>query len=140
MDIGGSLAKVVVFEPNKDSSDLVQRVADRMKSGKHPGYEASLAFEADDGLYSFLKFETKWMPHFLDVLKVLQFPPVAVSATGGGAFKVRAGRTSLSQQLSQATISLQFAAAFSRSIGATIMPCDEMSSLVRGFRFCFEVR
>jgi len=83
------LAKVVVFEPNANSSELVHRVAERMKSGKHPGYEGNLTFEADDGMYSFLKFETRWMLDFLEVLKSLDFPPISLSATGGGAFKVR---------------------------------------------------
>jgi len=93
MDIGGSLAKVVVFEPNANSSELVHRVAERMKSGRHPGYEGDLAFEADDGVYSFLKFETRWMIDFLDVLKSLDFPPISISATGGGAFKVGCNST-----------------------------------------------
>ncbi len=141
MDIGGSLAKVVVFEPNANSSELVHRIAERMKSGKHPGYEANLTFEADDGVYSFLKFETRWMVDFLEVLKSLEFPPISLSATGGGAFKVTDSvlRLLVGAKFTK-LVHLQFSPAFQRTIGATIDPCDEMRSLVRGFRFCFEVR
>ena len=129
-----------MFEPNANSSELVHRVAERMKSGQHPGYEGNLTFEADDGVYSFLKFETRWMLNFLEVLKSLDFPPISLSATGGGAFKVFAARCAEMYPDTSLHSLVQFSPAFQRTIGATIEPCDEMTSLVRGFRFCFEVR
>lgn len=93
LDIGGSLAKVVLFEPEGHGSPALARLGARMASGLHPGYESRLSFSADGGRYVFLKFETRWMEEFMGVLNDLEFPrDVPLWATGGGAFKVRALR------------------------------------------------
>ena len=89
IDIGGSLCKVAVFEPSGHTSAVLKRMMARMESGHHPGYDPQLAIRTEEGKYSFLRFESRWMDEFLQVLQSLHFPAADIRATGGGAFKVR---------------------------------------------------
>jgi pantothenate kinase len=144
LDIGGSLTKLVLRSPEgvptskgqdsharpwavpgaqaSDSSAMfVSKALQRMP--RHPGFRPELEIaDGAGGALSFLQFETRWMPDFVDILHELGMPqqrsdpdlPI-IPATGGGAFK--------------------FADLFRDRLGVQLVPYDEMMCLSRGMRY-----
>ncbi|XP_054714055.1 pantothenate kinase 3-like [Uloborus diversus] len=128
IDIGGSLVKVVYFEPT-DSSDeseahqnLKQFVKGRAAYCNTGTRDVHLQMDNVmvnnlHGSLHFIRFPTSEMSAFLRLVKSKQIAPVSstVCATGGGAYK--------------------FEQDFQKEIFQKIHKFDEMDSLIRGIQY-----
>jgi len=105
MDIGGTLTKLIYFEPKDISEEEAQQEFDTLKTIRH--YLTGNVAYGDTGIRDkhlemmnqklggrhgnlhFIRFPTSEMMAFIDLAKAKHFPSLAQSicATGGGAFK-----------------------------------------------------
>eukprot|EP00301_Raphidiophrys_heterophryoidea_P020356 c5071_g1_i2.p1 GENE.c5071_g1_i2~~c5071_g1_i2.p1 ORF type:complete len:493 (+),score=119.90 c5071_g1_i2:140-1480(+) len=95
LDIGGSLAKLVFFEPNNSPTTL-QAISQFINASEHYGTTGKrlsrLSFAYKDGTFHFIQFETRRMVNAIDLMvnNNLHSGMTKLSATGGGAFKFAA--------------------------------------------------
>ncbi|KAG8459452.1 hypothetical protein KFE25_012787 [Diacronema lutheri] len=117
LDIGGSLAKIVHFEPRRKSKASLRRLASfiRASSTYETGVrDVHLQLGALQGTLHFIRFETRRMGNFLELVRAerLQAEATTIYATGGGAHK--------------------FAADFESQLGVTLEKLDELACCVKG--------
>lgn len=104
MDIGGTLTKLIYFEPKdtlfdeEEEAEALKRIRKYLtgnvaygKTGirdKHLEMN-SLKFGGRQGTFHFIRFPTSEMLSFIEMAKTKNFPSLATSicATGGGAYK-----------------------------------------------------
>jgi type II pantothenate kinase len=133
MDIGGSLTKLVYFEPMDippDEEDLevetlknIRRYLTKNSAYGNTGHrDAHLQMNGvyiggRKGILHFIRFPTSEMPNFLDLAKSKGMATLAstVCATGGGAYK--------------------FEQQFLNEVNMTLHKFDELDSLIRGMEF-----
>ncbi|XP_067935692.1 pantothenate kinase 3-like [Watersipora subatra] len=134
LDIGGSLTKLVYFEPNdipdndEDSSDIKKTVniIHKYLSGntaygntgvRDTHLEISIALGGYHGSMHFIRFPTSAMPAFIDLAKAKNFPLLAttVCATGGGAHK--------------------FSELYETNLKMRLRKIDELAALIRGIYY-----
>lgn len=104
MDIGGTLTKLIYFEPTdtqfyeEEEVETLKRIRKYLtgnvaygKSGirdKHLEMNC-VKFGGREGTFHFIRFPTSEMLSFIEMAKAKNFPSLATSicATGGGAYK-----------------------------------------------------
>ncbi|UYV81460.1 PANK1, partial [Cordylochernes scorpioides] len=131
MDIGGTLVKVVYFEPTDHKEcggrealsqlkNYLKEKAAYCKAGKRDVHLQmdKVQMGQRTGTLHFLRFPTSEMPVFLELMRSLGISklPLTVCATGGGAFKFQ---TDLDQ-----------------AINVEVHRYDELESLIHGIQFC----
>jgi len=128
LDIGGTLAKLVVFESEARPSWCNGRLAEAVRSlgvgggGSGPGRpswvelddELSFADEQLGGRFRFVSFRSDDMAKFVDLLEAheLHLGVTEILATGGGAYK--------------------YAPLFKQRLGVDLKPVDELGVVVQG--------
>eukprot|EP00299_Pterocystis_sp_00344_P010795 c4918_g1_i1.p1 GENE.c4918_g1_i1~~c4918_g1_i1.p1 ORF type:complete len:521 (+),score=155.14 c4918_g1_i1:30-1592(+) len=92
LDIGGTLAKLVFYEPLSQTRDLAQ-LSKFVNASEYYGSTGKrvlqLSFSFQDGLFHFILFETHRMASAIDLIvqNRLHSDMSTLSATGGGAYK-----------------------------------------------------
>lgn len=133
MDIGGTLTKLIYFEPDEsdvDESSEAEQTLLRIRKyltnneayGK-AGFRdkhlemAGCRFGGLRGTFHFIRFPTSGMHSFIDMAKAKNFPSLATSicATGGGAYK--------------------FEADFKMRVNLELKKFDELDCLIQGIHF-----
>eukprot|EP00475_Leptophrys_vorax_P018795 TRINITY_DN2566_c0_g1_i1.p1 TRINITY_DN2566_c0_g1~~TRINITY_DN2566_c0_g1_i1.p1 ORF type:complete len:528 (-),score=156.31 TRINITY_DN2566_c0_g1_i1:1580-3163(-) len=119
LDIGGSLAKVIFFEPadSKVYSKEAHFIKKSFKFGFSGVRDADLGFAWNQGRFHFLHFETRRLENAVHLLKTngLFQKEKAVPATGGGAQK--------------------FSSVIRREFDCKIAKGDELACLLVGLNF-----
>lgn len=133
MDIGGSLAKLVYFEPKDITPDEANAEVETLKNirrylTKNSAYgktgHRDIHLQMDNvevrgrkGSLHFIRFPTSEMGNFLELAKSKGMATLVttVCATGGGAYK--------------------FEDAFQREVNMNLMKFDELDSLIRGILY-----
>ncbi|XP_037282935.1 pantothenate kinase 3 fbl isoform X1 [Rhipicephalus microplus] len=130
MDIGGTLVKLVYFEPAIEDGPATTEALERIKhylkknaaygqSGKRDVHLQMDGVEVGgiEGTLHFIRFPTSEMPRFLELAKAKGIASLAstVCATGGGAHK--------------------FENDFRTQVGLGLHKFDEMDSLIRGIHY-----
>lgn len=130
MDIGGTLVKLVYFEPAVEDGPATTEALERIKhylkknaaygqSGKRDVHLQMDGVEVGgiEGTLHFIRFPTSEMPRFLELAKAKGIASLAstVCATGGGAHK--------------------FENDFRTQVGLGLHKFDEMDSLIRGIHY-----
>ncbi|XP_015792590.1 pantothenate kinase 3 isoform X2 [Tetranychus urticae] len=132
MDIGGTLVKLVYFEPTdntpddeKNETETVKIIRHYLKSrsayGKTGKRDVHLQMECSiknrRGILHFVRFPTSEMPVFISLARSKGIAQLAstVCATGGGAYK--------------------FEKQFSEELNLTLKKFDELASLIHGIHF-----
>mmetsp|Transcript_29681 Transcript_29681/g.69406 ORF Transcript_29681/g.69406 Transcript_29681/m.69406 type:complete len:499 (-) Transcript_29681:52-1548(-) len=117
LDIGGSLAKIVHFEPAKKSKASLRRLASFIHASatyQEGVRDVHLQLGALSGTLHFIRFETRRMAAFLQLVKAegLHAEAKEIYATGGGAHK--------------------FADDFELELGVHLEKLDELACCVKG--------
>lgn len=132
MDIGGTLVKLVYFEPidltNEDSEsekETVQKISHYLKSGSAYGktgkrdihLQMECTIKNRRGVLNFIRFPTSEMHAFISLArsKGIANMVTTVCATGGGAYK--------------------FETKFLEEVNVHLHKFDELDSLIRGLHF-----
>ena len=123
LDIGGSLSKMVLFEPIKTSNLGLKKVTDfvtkRDKFGQTGKRFEDLSFFSTilGGRFHFLTFETSHMDGAISMIKEhgLNSNMFQIRATGGGSHK--------------------FQTTFQDSLGIKICPLDELGTMIKALHF-----
>ncbi|ELT92065.1 hypothetical protein CAPTEDRAFT_164688 [Capitella teleta] len=133
MDIGGTLTKLIYFEPTDVSPEEAQQEKETLKTirkyltgnvayGKTGIRDKHLEMpgqwmEGRRGTLHFIRFPTSDMNAFVEMAKAKNFPSLATSvcATGGGAFK--------------------FEEEFQRRLNLRLCKFDELDCLIRGIHY-----
>lgn len=132
MDIGGTLTKLIYFEPKdtlfdeEEEAETLKRIRKYLtgnvaygKTGirdKHLEM-SSLKFGGRQGTFHFIRFPTSEMLSFIEMAKTKNFPSLATSicATGGGAYK--------------------FEKDFKQTLNLNLLKFDELDCLIKGIHF-----
>ncbi|KAI5705699.1 hypothetical protein M8J75_000998 [Diaphorina citri] len=133
MDIGGTLSKLVYFEPKDITPDEANSEIETLKNirkylTKNKAYGSTghrdTHLQMNDvqiggrrGILHFIRFPTSEMSHFLELAKSKGMATLVttVCATGGGAFK--------------------FEESFRKEVNMKLEKCDELDCLIRGMLF-----
>lgn len=129
MDVGGSLVKVVFFDPKEATSDelvTLKRIRRYLKSSKPYGQTGKLDTHLEMpnclinqrlGSLHFIRFATSEMPEFLAMAKTKQFADTinTICATGGGACK--------------------FEEDIKTNLGIKLHKTDELDSIIYGINY-----
>lgn len=129
IDIGGSLVKVVFFDPKdatKEETQTLKKIRRYLKSSKAYGTTGkrdahlempNCRINKRMGTLHFIRFSTNQMPDFLDMAKLKGFADTIenVCATGGGACK--------------------FEDDIKRKLGINLYKTDELDSVIHGIHY-----
>jgi len=120
VDFGGTLSKIVFFEPavvEDLASDLTNFFLGKDKYGDSGVRDTHLSFYSDriGGRIHFINFETSQTSGAIKMLSSFKHNIRRVQATGGGAFK--------------------FAETIKQTLGINMMKRDELETVVRGIIF-----
>lgn len=129
IDVGGSLVKVVFFDPKdatRDEMVTLKRIRRYLKSSKAYGTTGkrdvrlempNCVINKREGSLHFIRFATSQMPEFLTMAKSKRFADTinTVCATGGGAYK--------------------FEEDISKKLGITLHKTDELDSIIYGISY-----
>lgn len=123
IDIGGSLAKLVIFEPDETKYNALKHLTGYVNQqdsfGETGRKEKQLSFQSSalGGRFHFVSFETSHMQGAIELIKArgLNQYITKLYATGGGAQK--------------------FKSVFKDIIGIDIIPLDELGTIVKALSF-----
>lgn len=131
MDIGGTLTKLVYFEPTDGKDELEEKevvktirkyLTSKTAYGKHGVRDAHLemtdqVLDGRRGTIHFIRFPTAEMKAFIELAKDKHFPSLAseICATGGGAYK--------------------FENDFKTEVNLRLHKLDELTSLIKGIHY-----
>ena len=123
LDIGGSLAKLVIFEPEETSNEglksLTSFIRKNDKYGETGQRFRDLSFKSTalGGHFHFIQFETSHMPGAIEMIKNNGFDRTMkqICATGGGA--------------------VEFSKVFQDTLGIKLAPLDELETIVKALQF-----
>lgn len=129
IDIGGTLVKVVFFDPKeatKDEDVTLKRIRRYLRSSKPYGATgkrdmhlemANCVINKRAGSLHFIRFATSQMPEFLSMAKSKRFADTVntVCATGGGAYK--------------------FEEDIKKNLGIELRKTDELDSIIIGIHY-----
>lgn len=129
IDVGGSLIKVVFFDPKeatREEMSTLKRIRRYLKSSKPYGETGkrdahlempNCVINKRQGTLHFIRFATSQMPEFLLMAKNKRFADTinTVCATGGGAYK--------------------FEEDIKNSLGITLHKSDELDSIIYGIHY-----
>jgi len=125
LDIGGTLAKVVYYAPdNPAQTDVAMKISAFITSAQTYGQTGTRdemsSFHIAGGTLHFIKFATRRMQAFIDVVREqgLAENLTHITATGGGSHK--------------------FEDLFREQLGIQIVKLDEMDCLTQGVHFLLE--
>jgi|EP00945_MAST-04E_sp_MAST-4E-sp1_P008450 type II pantothenate kinase len=123
LDIGGSLAKLVIFEPEQTSNQGLKNLTSFIRKNDKYGEtgqrcnDLSFKSTALGGYFHFIQFETSHMSGAIEIIKQNGFDQTMkqICATGGGAVK--------------------FSKIFQDVLGIKLTPLDELGTIVKALQF-----